>query len=177
MTASQPVPEPLPSPGRDRIVSLLERMLRGPDAPKARALILAAVDDHAAAMVELYARGDDRWGPGWNWYAIIYAAVWPPSWAWLVRHLVPWRQNYVFVAALVTLLDLILLAWLPALLGALNLAIALFLYWFNRRRRDKAKALLGAKSKALRDALVRKQRELARPRPVLRPAPGGARCS
>jgi hypothetical protein len=58
-----PVREPLPSPGRDRIVSLLERLLRGPDAPKARALILHAVDDHAAAMVELYARPDDRWEP------------------------------------------------------------------------------------------------------------------
>ena len=63
MTILEPVPEPLPSPGRDRIERLLERLLRGPDAPKARALVLAAVDDHAAAMVELYARPDERWGP------------------------------------------------------------------------------------------------------------------
>jgi hypothetical protein len=56
MTAPPPVPEPLPRPGRDRVESLLWSLLRGPDAPKARALILAAVDDHAAAMIERYAR-------------------------------------------------------------------------------------------------------------------------
>jgi hypothetical protein len=50
-------------------------------------------------------------------------------------------------------------------------------WWFNRRNRKRRRALaaLGDKSRALRDALVRKAREAARPRPALRPVPGGAR--
>lgn len=46
--------------------------------------------------------------------------------------------------------------------------------WWNcrrKRRKRKAMAAIGAKSRALRDALVRKVRDTARPRPVLRPAP------
>ena len=45
--------------------------------------------------------------------------------------------------------------------------------WWNRRRKGRAKAWLGAKSRAVRDALVRKLREARKPRPVLRPAPQG----
>lgn len=59
----------------------------------------------------------------------------------------------------------------------LNFALAAFFAWLSWRRwrkgRKRAEALLGAKSRQLRDALVRKQRELARPRPVLRPVPQG----
>jgi len=50
--------------------------------------------------------------------------------------------------------------------------------WWNerrkRRRKRKAAAVLGAKSRALRDALVRRAREVTVPRPVLRhvPQPG-----
>ena len=62
-------------------------------------------------------------------------------------------------------------------LAAWDFALAAFWAWLLwrwwRKRRDRITALLGAKSRALRDALVRKQRELARPRPVLRPAPQG----
>ena len=46
--------------------------------------------------------------------------------------------------------------------------------WYRKDRR-KVRDVLGAKSRALRDALVRKAREVAKPRPVLRPVPGGAR--
>jgi hypothetical protein len=46
--------------------------------------------------------------------------------------------------------------------------------WWNyhskHRRKRKAAATLGAKSRALRDALVRRVRELT-PRPALRPVP------
>ena len=64
--------------------------------------------------------------------------------------------------------------WWWALGSAVSIAVAVCWWWFNRRRRDRAKALLGAKSKALRDALVAKQREVTKPRPMLRPVPGGA---
>jgi thiol:disulfide interchange protein len=49
------------------------------------------------------------------------------------------------------------------------------IWWHRRKKRRRAAALLGAKSRALRDALVRRARQSARPRPVLRPVPGGAR--
>jgi hypothetical protein len=61
--------------------------------------------------------------------------------------------------------------------AALNFALAAWFAWLLWRRwrkhRKAVAALLGAKSRALRDALVRKQRELARPRPLLRPVPQG----
>jgi hypothetical protein len=60
-------------------------------------------------------------------------------------------------------------AWgLGALISAL---VALAIWWWRRRKRRNVAALIGAKSRALRDAIVRKAREAARPRPVLRPAP------
>jgi Flp pilus assembly protein TadB len=50
---------------------------------------------------------------------------------------------------------------------AIAALIALALWWWNRRKdRKRATGLLGAKSRALRDALVRKARELTQPRPV-----------
>jgi len=44
-----------------------------------------------------------------------------------------------------------------------------------RRRRKRAPRSYGAKSRALIAAMVARMRESLRPRPVLRPAPGGAR--
>lgn len=59
---------------------------------------------------------------------------------------------------------------------AIDLAIQLWLLWQHWRKiRRRIAASLGAKSRALRDALVKRARQAARPRPVLRPAPGGAR--
>jgi hypothetical protein len=55
-------------------------------------------------------------------------------------------------------------------------AIAAFcgwMWWRRSDRRRRALAWLGAKSRAVRDALVRKAREVSQPRPVL--VPGGAR--
>lgn len=76
-----------------------------------------------------------------------------------------------------------LLAVFFALAGLTPLAalMALFAIWCawdwwrkrKRRKRTSPKAL-GAKSRALVAALVRRAREAARPRPVLRPLPGGA---
>jgi uncharacterized membrane protein YccC len=64
--------------------------------------------------------------------------------------------------------------FIPAALSAAGLVITLALLWW-RKRRDKIKAALGAKSRALREALVRRVRESAVPSPVLRPSLGGAR--
>ena len=61
--------------------------------------------------------------------------------------------------------------WLLAGWFAALTALVIWSHRRNRRKRKRARALLGAKSRQLRDALVRKQRELTRPRPVLRPVP------
>jgi len=73
------------------------------------------------------------------------------------------------------------LAWgiwpLVAFFGvsALVIAYLLFRWWRRNRKKRRASLALGAKALALRASLVRKMRESARPRPVLRPVPGGAR--
>lgn len=48
-------------------------------------------------------------------------------------------------------------------------------WWRRRKRRKRSPKALGAKSRALIAALVRKVRENAKPRPLLRPLPGGVR--
>jgi hypothetical protein len=48
-------------------------------------------------------------------------------------------------------------------------------WWRRRKDRRRTLDMTGEKSRALRDALVRKAREATRPRPALRPVPGGAR--
>lgn len=119
-------------------------------------------------------------------FLVAEAAIWPPMmtlsiWLLLRRSGVLRRQDWGipwiwFCAAMGTLIpDLVAACW-PAVAVSLP-QVLLALWWFRRRRkgRRKAAALLGAKSRALRDALVRRAREAARPRPVLRPVPQGAR--
>jgi hypothetical protein len=66
------------------------------------------------------------------------------------------------------------LGWWDAAGQVIAFLIAVALCWWSRRnRRDRAAKWLGAKSKALRDSLVKRARDLSQPRPVL--APGGAR--
>lgn len=57
---------------------------------------------------------------------------------------------------------------------AVSLAVALIIRWWNRRRRDRAKQLLGEKSRQIREAIVRKMRDVTIPRPVPAPVPQGA---
>jgi membrane protein implicated in regulation of membrane protease activity len=64
--------------------------------------------------------------------------------------------------------------WMAGLSVLLALLFA-WDWWRKRKRRKRSPKALGAKSRALIAALVRKAREAARPRPVLRPQPGGAR--
>lgn len=61
--------------------------------------------------------------------------------------------------------------WNWAAGSGISLIAGLAFWWWRRKKRRKAAALVGAKSRALRDAIVRKAREVARPRPVLRPVP------
>jgi hypothetical protein len=60
--------------------------------------------------------------------------------------------------------------------AAIGVAVMAFLAWRDRRRRRRKRgaASLGAKSRALRAALVRRMRETGKPRPVLQPAPRSA---
>jgi hypothetical protein len=61
--------------------------------------------------------------------------------------------------------------WQAAGAGAAQAAIGAWLWRRGRRRR--APRAWGAKSRALAARLAAKAREAARPRPVLRPVPGG----
>lgn len=81
-------------------------------------------------------------------------------------------STWVTVAVIYLVLAAIFAQWGNAAGSAVSLAVALFFRWFNRRR-DRAKQLIGDKSRQARDALVRRMRDLA-PRPVLRPVPQGA---
>jgi len=54
-----------------------------------------------------------------------------------------------------------------AAFSAVGLAIAV--RWWRRRKRRNVLALMGQKSRLLRDALVRRVREVTKPSPVLRP--------
>lgn len=75
-----------------------------------------------------------------------------------------------------TVVSLVFLRDWPWLTGsAASLLVALAIRWWRSSKRRRAAALLGAKSRALRDTIVRRAREAAQPRPVLRPLPGGAR--
>jgi hypothetical protein len=64
--------------------------------------------------------------------------------------------------------------WLVMAAALAGTAIAAILWWLSRRRRKRAPRAYGAKSRALLAALVRRAREAAVPRPVLRPVPEGS---
>lgn len=66
-------------------------------------------------------------------------------------------------------------SWPWSILSYATAVVLAWLWWRNRKRRKRVLDALGAKSRALRDALVRRTREAAQPRPVLRPVPGGVR--
>jgi len=118
---------------------------------------------------------------------LVWAIAWPPAYALIcaaisyARHKPPWKglgESWAIGAIGVLLGQLPVFGghftWLQTLIGSAHLAIGLWLHWRKRRKRRHAAQLLGAKSRALRDAMVRKVRETARPRRVLRPVPQGA---
>lgn len=115
----------------------------------------------------------------------VLAALWPPSLSFAVlqvfgalgwvsrrdwrRFLAGWRNGTIPGIAFGNFTIWPRWAWMTG--SAISLAVVLALWWW-RRYRDKAKRLIGAKARAIRDAMARRMRELA-PRPVLRPVPGG----
>jgi len=121
-----------------------------------------------------------------NWGTLVLDIAWPPVWA-LVYSLIlrllrtspsrfdriawPWLNAAVWDVVI----DVIDAQWLCAAVSVASAGIALAIWWW-RKRKDRKRALkaYGAKSRARLVALVRKARESARPRPVLRPVPGGA---
>ena len=114
-----------------------------------------------------------------TWLNLVLGAVTPPACSAIVsgafRRWTRFIPGWISAAVTIAIVDAVMSQWPYAAGAAASLALAVFLWWFNRRRRDRAKAWLGAKSRALRDALVRRQREVWKPRPVLRPAPRDAR--
>lgn len=65
-------------------------------------------------------------------------------------------------------------SWPLAAINGLGALLAAWEWWKRRRRKDRAPRMLGYKARAAIAALVRKVRESAKPRPVLRPVPGAA---
>lgn len=111
-----------------------------------------------------------------TFFAALWAAGWPPLWVAfgrIVFRVAQWELLWAVIGAIGAIL--LLLSGLPwaSVAAAVNCAIGLFLYWWNRRRRGRVRAWAGEKWRHLRDALVRRQREAVRPRPVLRPVPQG----
>ena len=72
-----------------------------------------------------------------------------------------------------------LLHWWPLMASAAFFGFLFAWDWWRKGRKRKRNTLgmIGYKARAALAALVRKAREAAKPRPVLRPVPGGARCS
>jgi hypothetical protein len=115
-----------------------------------------------------------------------YALLWPPFWATLFTLIATLLRLHLagpcfpfgwFAGGFgVTLAYLVVPHWLLACIGIGHMAFGAWLWWLDRRKRKRAPALAGAKSRARIAALVRKAREAGRPRKVLRPVPGGARA-
>jgi membrane protein implicated in regulation of membrane protease activity len=82
---------------------------------------------------------------------------------------------YIAGNVLIGFADIFNGVWQWSILSFAMAAVLAWLWWHRRKRRRRAQAALGAKSRALRDALVRRTREAAKPRPVLRPVPGSVR--
>ena len=61
--------------------------------------------------------------------------------------------------------------WRDALIGAAWAVIGMVWLWWRRHKRKRAPRAYGAKTRALLARLVKKSREAAQPRPVLRPVP------
>lgn len=94
----------------------------------------------------------------------------PEFWYW-------WHGTWAVVCGSLAVLDVLGGRWGWAAVQSAAAVFSAWSWWKDRRnrRRRRALALLGAKSRAVRDAMVARVRESGRPRPVLRPVPQGAR--
>jgi hypothetical protein len=113
-----------------------------------------------------------------------FCFAWPPALAFGMEKLAGRRlridvcrramTRWIISTAMLAGIELALRLWWNFAGASCSLILALAVWWW-RKRRDRVKAWLGAKSRALRDSLVRRARESARPSPVLRPSLRGAR--
>jgi len=122
-----------------------------------------------------------------DWGDFVFGVLWAPAWACFTACLAraalkrwPPPRSMLFqwsgVAATLIAVAAATQHWAEAGGAAVSLgASGLAWLWTRRKKRRKAAALTGAKSRAVRDRLARALRESAKPRPVLRPLPGGAR--
>ena len=111
---------------------------------------------------------------------IVCVTVAPPGLAWFWSR-VSWRfrarfyRSWIGAAAGGAASYAFQRSWLWFLLAAANAGVAVVLWWLSRRRKRRAPRAYGAKSALLVAALVRRARDAARPRPVPRLGPAGAR--
>lgn len=111
------------------------------------------------------------------------ALLLPPvsAWAWqqVFRWLLPrlqWRSRDILIgwgcsASFGIIFGPVSGEWAWAAGSAASLTIAVVIWLYRRRKRKRAPGLLGAKSRALRAALVRAMRRERKPSRVLRPHP------
>ncbi len=117
-------------------------------------------------------------------FGVIWALTWPPVYAVLwsafacrVGSLIPRRTWFYLMwatsAGVIAVVALVAADWRTSAIAAANLAVALACWGLSRRRKRRAPRACGTKARALLAAVVAKMRETLRPRPVLRPQPGG----
>jgi hypothetical protein len=121
-------------------------------------------------------------------FDVVFNAAWPPLWGVALARILRAAgalgsstfRNMIFrtwaiCGIIMGVWDLCITYWLDGSVALVSGLVGAFLWWWRKRKRRNAAALIGHKSRALRDALVRRAREVAKPGPVLRPVPGGAR--
>ena len=112
---------------------------------------------------------------------LVYALAWPPVWAFgypavrrrLGTSRAAFGETWTCGGAGVVLTGAGFGQWLEIVIGLAQVAIGIWLWRRGRRGRRRAPRAYGAKSRALVAVLVAKARDAARPRPALRPVPGG----
>ena len=117
----------------------------------------------------------------WFW-DVLAGLIGPPlssaGWGLILRQRVPsgaFFAGWCTASGGLVVVSLLTWQWGMAACAGISTAVAAGAWYWWRRRRDRAPKLSGAKGRALLATLVRRAREAAQPRPVLRPAPGGAR--
>lgn len=105
-------------------------------------------------------------------------ALIPPATGLVVRRWSPalripevFFRGWAFGAGIDTVVLMFGQDWAAVSGSAVSAVAALVLWWWSRRRRKRVPRQFGAKARALRDVLVRKARDAARPRPVPRLVP------
>ena len=116
-----------------------------------------------------------------NLAEIAFGVLWPPGYALI------WRAfgsrgaakfwGHWFCGGAGVTIGAASVADVPELaVGVVTTVLAAVMWWLSRRKRKRSPKLTGAKSRALLAAVVARMRETLKPRPVFRPAPGGARA-